>query len=313
MEQKKRIIITGATGFIGQHLLEDIDAEKYIITIITRDKSKTIRFLPDNCNILEADLLNLDSLINAFKNQDVLINLAAEVRDVKKLEQTNIIGTQNLLAAIAFNNIKYVIHLSSVGVVGKSYSSSVLNVDETSVCTPQNKYERTKNVSEMLFLESKKKSKFNLIILRPTNVYGEFHSFNALLGMMKHIQSGRIVAYQKAAMVNYIYVKDLTFLICNLIESKEELGIINIGKAETLENFFFTVAPNLNVKLKSIVIPFILVKFARLLGVRKINAISNKVCYSDSKLSAFYQYPYGLNEGLKRTIAHYKKLNLLHN
>jgi nucleoside-diphosphate-sugar epimerase len=311
MNQKLRIVITGATGFIGQHLLEDIDAEKNAITIITRDKNKAVRFLPHNSLVVEADLLNVDSLKSAFKNQDVLINLAAEVRNIEKLAQTNIAGTQNLIEALTQSEIKQVIHLSSVGVVGKSYSNSILNVDETTICTPQNEYERTKFISENLFLESRNNNSFKLTILRPTNVYGEYHTFNALLRLMKHIETGKSLAYQKGAMVNYVYVKDLTSLICNLIENKEEYGVVDVGGAEVLETFLSVIAKKLNVRLKSIIIPSILIKFVQILGINKLNPVSNKVTYSDKKLSSFYTYKFGADEGLKRTIEHYRKIKLL--
>lgn len=311
MDKKLRIVITGATGFVGQHLLEEIDAEKYVITIITRDKSRKIRFLPKNCFVSEADLLNTDSLKTAFKNQDVLINLAAEVRNIAKLEQTNITGTKNLIEAVRFSSIKKIIHLSSIGVTGKSYSNSTLNVDETTYCTPLNEYERTKYISEKLFFESMKDNKLILNILRPTNIYGEYHPFKALLRLMLHIRSGKILIYNKSSAVNYVYVKDLTSLICKLIEDNKEYGIINVGRAEDIETFFSEIATQLNVNYKSYAISPVIIKFVRILGIKKFNAVSNKVIYSDQKLNGFFYYSYGLNKGLKQTIEHYKKQNLL--
>ncbi len=312
MNQKLKILITGATGFIGQHLLEDLDADKYIISIITRDKSKPIRYLPHHCNIFEADLLDVESLKVAMKNQDVLINLAAEVRDNYKLFSTNISGTKNLIEAIKLSEIKHIIHLSSVGVVGKSYNSSILNVDETTICTPQNEYERTKHISEQLLFETFGKiNSFNLCILRPTNVYGEFHPFNALLRMINHIQSGKILALKKNAIVNYVYVKDITSFICKTIENPIETGVYNIGEAETLESFFKTISKLLKLKLKLILIPLIIVRFAQFLGLKKLNPISNCIIYSDNKLKSSFTYPYGNLEGLNRTIIHYRKLKLL--
>lgn len=311
MEAKIKIVITGATGFIGQHLLEDINSEKYIITIVTRDKNKINRVLPQNWRVTTADLTDLNSLKNAFQNQDILINLAAEVRNYKQIERTNVNGTINLIDAVKYCNIRKVIHLSSVGVTGKSYSNSFLSVNEETVCTPHNDYERTKFISETLLIEAQKKYNFNLTILRPTNVFGEFHTFNALLSMMSHIQKGKPVAYEKTALVNYVYVKDLTALICFLIESDKKYELFNVGKSESLETLFNSVATELNVKLKPVILPSIFVKIGLYLGINKIRTISNKVQYSDQRLAAFYNYPFGLKKGLQRTVSFYKEQKLL--
>jgi hypothetical protein len=54
-----------------------------------------------------------------------------------------------------------------------------------------------------------------------------------------------------------------------------------------------------------------LIKFVQILGINKLNPVSNKVTYSDKKLSSFYTYKFGADEGLKRTIEHYRKIKLL--
>ncbi|MEI6488143.1 MAG: NAD(P)-dependent oxidoreductase [Bacteroidota bacterium] len=311
MENKLKVIITGATGFIGKHLLEDIDLNKYIVTIITRHSNKVSSSISNKFNVQIADLRDVDSLKKAFQGQDIFINLAAEVRNLDEMEETNIGGTKNLIEAINFSNIKKVIHLSSVGVTGKSYSDKLIYVDEEVVCTPLNEYERTKSVSEMLFLEAQKTLGFSLIVLRPTNVYGEFHSFNALLKMMNHIKKWSLVAYFNSAMVNYVYVKDITSLICYFIENESRYLVLNVGQAETLERFFYHVAEELGIGLKTIALPSLIVKLGRILEINKIRTISNEVVYTDKRLLEFFNYPYGLKKGIQRTVNHYKNQDLI--
>ena len=108
---KLRIVITGASGFVGKDLLRFLDEELYEITVISRDKKKLENKFSKSVQVVEADLLNVTSLKSAFENKDVLINLAAEVRNHDMLEKTNVQGTKNCIEALQNSSIKKVIHL----------------------------------------------------------------------------------------------------------------------------------------------------------------------------------------------------------
>ena len=87
---KQKIIITGASGFIGIDLLKFLDLSLYEVTVITRKKQKLEGKFDPSVKVVEADLMDINSLIEAFENQEVLINLAAEVRNHDLLEKTNV-------------------------------------------------------------------------------------------------------------------------------------------------------------------------------------------------------------------------------
>jgi nucleoside-diphosphate-sugar epimerase len=311
MSYCKNILITGATGFVGRHLLQDIDADNYQIRLTTRKHQQKLQKLYPNFEVVVADLNNLNELKDALCGIDVVINTAAEVRNEGQLAITNIGGTRNLIEAVVYHKIKKLIHLSSVGVVGKQYSASEIIIDEENKCFPKNEYERTKLISEDLIIEAQKLHQFKLDIIRPTNVFGENHPFNALLGLFKYIKSGKPFIYGSHAKVNYVYVKDLTYLICYLLKIKDDKGIVNIGQSVDLAYFYQQVQEILISKNKNIIIPDFLTFAFNSIKVKKIESVTNKVVYSDKKLLEFYNYPYGEFEGLKRTITHYKHLNLL--
>lgn len=307
----KKVVITGATGFVGQHLLEDLLPTKHTIRFITRTTSKKLRVDTGNCEVAVADLSNYESLKSAFRNIDTIVNIAAEVRNSNLLAETNIKGIENLIAAAKVNNVSKIIHLSSVGVVGMQYSTMPVIIDENSKCEPKNEYERTKLESERLLIEASKTNNFKLDIIRPTNVFGEHHPFNALLNLISYINSGKLVFGTSAAMVNYVYVKDLTSLIIQLIDDENQRGIINIGTSESFKKFISIINGLLGKKVKSYSLPSLVIKCADILNFKKLNAISNQVIYSDEKLRTFYKYPFGLEKGLQNTIDHYKKNNLV--
>lgn len=306
-----KIAITGASGFIGQHLLEDIDASQFVIRILTRNVSKKMRIFPAGTELVQADLTDFESLKKAFHEIDVIINIAAEVRDSSKMTDTNIIGTQNLIKAAKENKVSKIIHISSVGVVGSQYSNISLQIDEQTECVPSNDYEKTKFESEKLLLDSNKNGAFQLTILRPTNVFGEYHPFKALLHLMNYINSGKPVFCTAHSKVNYLYVKDLTSLIIQLIRDKNEYGIVNAGYPMPLTLFSKAISDLLHKRSFILPIPQFLINFIDSLKIRKLNSVSYRIEYSDKKLKGFYNYPYGLEKGLKRTIEYYHQQNLI--
>jgi nucleoside-diphosphate-sugar epimerase len=305
----KTILITGGTGFIGHHLLSDIESGKYNIKVLTRNSK--LKSLPSFCSVIEGDLLNQDSLIEAGRGVDILINMAAEVRNMAVIRDTNINGTKNLISSVQKNKIKKVIHLSSVGVVGAQYAVNHLSVNENSLSNPKNEYEISKLISEQLFLEAAKDGNFELDILRPTNVFGEKHPFNALLSLFKHTISGMPLLLGKNSLVNYVYVKNLTYLILYFIESESQKGIINVGKTVSLVDFYTNIKKIVGSKNKLIVLPEIIPDLLFKLGINKIQNVTNQISYSDNKLNSFFQYPFSDIDGLKITIDYYRKLNLL--
>lgn len=308
------ILITGATGFIGRHLLELISTHtNYIpknITLISRNLDKFDENIKNSYKIIKADLNDLESLIKAFKHIDVIINTAAEVRNYNKLEQTNVEGTKNMVAAAVKNNVKKIIHLSSVGVVGMQYSINPKEVDEYAVCNPKNEYERTKLLSEHILKEAAISNSFDLIILRPTNVFGEHHPLNALQTILKHISKNKPMLTTKTATYNYVYVKDVTATLVKMIDyHPSQVEIYNIGTSMLIKDFIPMINNGLKVKSKVIYIPKIIVNLFNLMGIKKLYPISNEVCYSDKKLKAIFEYEFGLEKGIYNTIAYYKSIN----
>ncbi|MCW3102251.1 MAG: NAD-dependent epimerase [Bacteroidetes bacterium] len=304
------VLITGASGFVGQHLLDGIDPSRFQVSVITRDLTKKIP-LPAGVKIMQADLNEEASLVKALAGIDVLINTAAEVRNTARLAETNIEGTKKLIAAMVRNKVPKLIHLSSVGVVGMQYRSRPVAVDEQSACDPKNEYERTKLESERLLKEASVKHGFRLVILRPTNVFGELHPFNALLNMMQHIASGKPLLQSPGAMVNYVYVKDLTAAILAFTDPSARPGTYNVGESMSLDDFTALIAAGLHKKKNTVTVPQFLINFMGMIGLRKFNAVSNKVEYDDSALKSVFRYPYGIKNGLENTIAYYKQKGLL--
>jgi nucleoside-diphosphate-sugar epimerase len=308
-----KLLITGATGFIGQHLLDDdfFNNENPEIRILTRNVNPDLRS-SRKVKICKGDLSEISTLEDAFSGTDIVINLAAELKDEDKFKSTNILGTENIIAMITKHKIKKLINLSSVGVVGMQYSHVPINVSENTECHPKNNYEISKLKSEHLFLEAAEQNNFKLVILRPTNVFGDFHPKFYLLNFMHHLKN-KAFFYCKNAVVNYVYVKDVINAINYFVENNSDERILNIGSSTKLSEFAHTVNELLLIKPNTHRIPSGMINALEKInyaGIRslknKLRSVSNAVTYDDTKIKRIIGYKYGIEEGLKRTFNYYK-------
>ena len=120
----KKILITGADGFIGSHLTENLVKHGYDVTAFTYYNSfNTWGWLEDidkrilkNIKIKSGDIRDYQSIFNASKKIDCIINLAALIgipysySSPDSYIQTNIVGTSNVLHAGIKNNVSKIIH-----------------------------------------------------------------------------------------------------------------------------------------------------------------------------------------------------------
>lgn len=308
------VLITGATGFIGQHLLDELAGDGHRIKVVSRQPKPGFWCSNKNFTIIQADISDKHSLKEAFSNTDVVINLAAELKSPENFQPTNILGVKNIVELSEENNIKKIIHLSSVGVVGMQYSLSRVAVDEYTSCAPNNGYERTKLEAEKII----SKSKIPFVIFRPTNVFGDHHPRQAILGFLRKIKNKSTFPIKKNASVNYVYVKDVAHAIRFALNSNIESKVIDIGESVPLKDFIKMSAQELSVKYNTINISPLLFSVIEIFGYfgsrmlkEKLRAISNCVEYRDEFMKKNIGYKYGLKAGIKNTVEFYINQKLL--
>ena len=115
-----KILITGATGFIGRNLVSRLCKEKkFFITALVRRSSK-VNFLKEkNINLIYADITKKETLDIINENFDVIYHCAGFVgeKPPELLYRVNVLGTKNICEFALKKGVKKFIHVSSVAVI----------------------------------------------------------------------------------------------------------------------------------------------------------------------------------------------------
>lgn len=211
-----KVFLTGATGYIGHQLAIELANQNYEVTALVRDlKSNSV---PKHKNVIpiKGDICNYESVDKAIKNCDYVFHTAA-FTDLKsnKLDNfynNNVTGTYNILKASLENNIKKVIHTSTLSVFGPSLYQVPITERQPRMTSYANDYELTKKMSEDVVLEFVKKG-LQSTILNVTRVYGpglNTHS-NGVNKIIAKIIFDRVLLVPSNLKVeaNYVYIDDV--------------------------------------------------------------------------------------------------------
>lgn len=190
-----RILVTGATGFIGSRLVRRLINRGHEVTCLVRSDGTVTN--PKAIGVKEcivADITNRESMMKAIsiaKDVDVLIHLAALnplIKDRRLQYDVNINGMRNLIDAIvsARLTLKRVIYAQGMGVFGNVHGAIV---DEDSQYRPETWFTRLRSDAEMMLWGASKDSGFSISIAILGDVYGNGGWFTNIMvkGMVKSI------------------------------------------------------------------------------------------------------------------------------
>jgi nucleoside-diphosphate-sugar epimerase len=171
----KKILITGASGFIGQNLVSELLQQEFSITIVSRKKSKL--FDNDVDEVVVGDLCNNINWLSILEKIDCVIHLAAKAHVMNKnnssvfdnFRKINLDLTLNLAKHSAASKVKRFIFLSSIGVNGNQNNKPFTEDDKPN---PQEPYAISKYEAEQGLFKISKKTGMEVVIIRPPLVYG---------------------------------------------------------------------------------------------------------------------------------------------
>lgn len=234
---KKRIGITGGTGFIGQYLIRDY-SDKYDFVAATSGDSA----IGAGVKYCHTDY-STDSLKEIFQSCEAIVHLGSKVPDsVTAFDPIepyleNVTATDRLLRAAVDLNIGHIVFTSSVSVYEKSNDRPLA---EDAVCRPDNAYGVSKAATEMLLWLYAKQYGIRPVILRVSQVLGYREYKNpGFFGMLQDnsFKGNAITLYGEGkACRDYIYVKDVCSAIDCSLQRPSVCGTYNIGSGKPTSN-----------------------------------------------------------------------------
>lgn len=256
MELKnKKILVTGAGGFIGSHLTEMLcEMECKNIKVLTQYNSLNRWDWLENINeeyknkieVHSGDIRDLYGIKKIMKNVDIVFHLAALIGIPFSYEypdtyvDTNIKGTLNILQIANEYKIEKIVHTSTSEIYG---TAQFVPITESHPINPQSPYAATKAAADFMCMSFYKSFNTPISIARPFNTFGPRQSARAVIPTIitqilngnKIIKLGNIKATR-----DFTYVKDTC------------LGFIEIAKNDHCDGKIINIGSNFEISVKDL-------------------------------------------------------------
>jgi len=311
--KKIKICIIGGTGFIGRHLINELQNGAYLgdVRILTRDERISTP-LSSQFQIIQGDLLDPDSLSRFIIPDSTVINLAYLSGNSLNL---NLKATENIVDTCLATRVARVIHCSTAVVVGCT-KDNVINED--TACIPVTPYEKSKLEIENILIR-RLNGKSELIILRPTAVFGRHGKnlikiANDLLSMPYLITSLKTALFYKRRL-NLVCVENVVSAILFLMQINDRMDgeRFIISDDDEIENNYYNIINLLanyfgHKPVKAFYIPYRYHILRLLLAASKKSNANAHRNYSSNKLFRLgFKKSIQFREGIRRFASWYNK------
>jgi nucleoside-diphosphate-sugar epimerase len=174
-----KILITGASGFIGSNLAERLIREGHSVRGLVR-KTSSLNYLSGiPVELAYGDITDRPSLDASMQDIDIVVHVAGLASDwgpYHRFYQANIVGTQNTAASASDARVKRLVHISTAAVHG--FTGFRRATEEYPFAKTIWPYCESKKIAEMWIFGFSKKSGLPISVVRPGNVYGmKDHTF----------------------------------------------------------------------------------------------------------------------------------------
>ncbi len=320
-----QVCVTGASGFIGRHLIEALSRQGYSIRVLSRNAGSKF---PNGVEVVIGDLTLSDCPLGQFlEGCEIVFHCAGEISNVEAMRLLHVNGTHRLLQAAleksAHSGQKiHWVQLSSVGAYGSphNHSNTRLIVTEETVTSPIGEYEMSKTIADELVKQASESGLMTYSILRPSNVFGDGMSNESLFKMINVVDRGLFFYIGKpGASANYIHVDNVVKgLICCGTMPSAKGRVFNISDYCTLEHFIQIIADELGRKPPWFRIPEKVAFFlSTILGKvptfpltkSRVKALINRSIYPISRIQKElgYKHIISMEDGLRQLTNAYKK------
>ena len=213
MAQKNLALVTGANGHLGNNLVRLLIEKGVPVRASVRNIKNKEPFAGLNCEVVQADITNKQSLISALQGVETFYAVGAAFKlwaknPKKEIYDVNLDGTKNTIEAAAEAGVKRIVYVSSIAAL--DYSK--LPTKESNGYNPDRRdmYYNSKNDGEKLAFELAKKHNIELVAVLPSAMIGNeaFAPLNVSYNIINAILKKEIPVETKITL-NWIDVKDV--------------------------------------------------------------------------------------------------------
>ena len=232
----KRILVTGASGFIGRHLIAKLRSEGCLIRTLVHSRTSENSGSPP-LETVRGDVRDAGVMKKVTQDVDTIFHLAGKVHEVSEIQNhqadyfaVNVEGTRNLLEGALAGGVERFIFFSSVKAMGEETSGCY---DETEPPQPVTPYGKSKREAEKLVLDYGRKSPMHVACLRLPLVYGIENKGN-IVRMIASIDRGLFpplpVLDNHRSMVSVEDVVSAALLVARNPSARGQCYIVTDGK-----------------------------------------------------------------------------------
>jgi nucleoside-diphosphate-sugar epimerase len=220
------VLLTGATGFLGSHLIRFLDSRGYAVRCLARKTSNLGQLPTITKEIFYGDVTQRETLPKALHAADVVVHLAA-IRGEKPIPMNeywsvNVSGTANLLEACHAEGVRRFIYCSTVGVMGWIKDPPA---DERHAINPIGAYHVTKARAEELVREYTSRGSIEGTVVRPVITYGAGDRDGMIFKLTRMLRNKRFVWIGDGAnRLHLVAIENLMQGFETMIENRGSVG-----------------------------------------------------------------------------------------
>jgi dTDP-glucose 4,6-dehydratase len=241
--QDRSVLVTGAGGFIGSHLVEELVKRNAQVRAFVRYNSRGTRgFLDDlppqtqeRIEVVSGDLRDANAVGGAAREASVIFHLGALIAipysyvHPREVVETNVLGTLNVLAAAREHGVERLVHTSTSEVYG---TAQYVPIDEKHPLVGQSPYSASKIAADQLAESFHRSYSLPVLTVRPFNTYGPRQSARAVIPAIisQAITADRIFLGATHPTRDLLFVKDTVRGFVELAGCDAAVGeVVNLG------------------------------------------------------------------------------------
>lgn len=325
-----KVLVTGATGFVGGALARRLLGDGYQVRALVRDRKKAEELKKLGAELICGDVRDGESVKEAVAGVERLFHIAALFRQAKFKDEVyydvNVEGTKNVLHAAYHAGVKKFIHCSTVGVLSHIENPPA---DETCPYNPSDIYQETKAEAEKYVLRFASERNYPVTVIRPAMIYGPGDL--RLLKLFGTVAKRRFVMLGDGeTLAHFVYIDDLVdgfLLAADSDKSDSEIFILASEGPVTLNHLVEIIAEEVGVRPPGLHLP---VELFQILGTvcevicrplrleppiyrRRVDFFTKDRAFSTRKAEEIlsYRWKHTMREGIRRTIEWYREEGLI--